>query len=374
MAVLFATIVTILYNLGLGRHVPDMQIFGSPKFAEYFYFGHVLGFIAPLFGRISFCLYMLRVLGVVSVSRRVTIWTVIALQVVINVTIAILVFTQCGSFYALWKHGFESDTSTCIRHDTARALALGSSTFNAFTDLYLTVLPAVVVWKIRVMDSRTKFGIAATLGLSIFASAASIAKIYFINVLYSPMPTSKTFGQLYITMSVEINIVIIVASLPILAPLVLNRGGRSSTSQAPVLATYESSVEATSNTSKMLSTWNTSDISNASKNSVSRLLDSTRRGSFLTNPFYVRKDSFPRNILPQSQTKEACVMSDPFHVTKTVDIAVNVAERGEDTLEDSIVPQPLHDDCSKVERSEYDPADDPVTPWEELPTLPFLGC
>ncbi|KAI4839176.1 hypothetical protein E4T45_09652 [Aureobasidium sp. EXF-8846] len=241
LAVVYGASTTLLYTVDLTQH----SAFRAPKFAEYLYISHAIGFMAPLFGRISFCLYMLRVFSTTSAARKRCIIAFIATQALVNVPISIFVFTQCGHFHTLWAHGLSAPAASCVSHDVVKTLALVAVVFNALTDVFLTILPAVVVWSIKVMTSRARLGLGATLGLSFFASVASAIKIYYVYALYTFSPSVQTVGRLIIVMGVEINVVIISASIPVLAPLFLQKSGKSRKNmyKEPELATYDISRE-----------------------------------------------------------------------------------------------------------------------------------
>ncbi|KEQ68695.1 hypothetical protein M436DRAFT_10853, partial [Aureobasidium namibiae CBS 147.97] len=215
LAIVYQVSSTLLY----GTNLTEQTAFHSPKFAEYIYICHAVGFMAPLFSRISFCLYMLRVLSTTLATRKRCIYAFIALQLLINVPMSILVFTQCGSFHNLWAHGMAESAPSCVHHIIIKSAALTTSVFNAVTDLFLTILPAMVVWSIKVMTPRARLGLVATLGLSFFATIASAIKVYYVYALYTFAPSMQEVGHLILVMCVEINVVIIAASIPVLAPL-----------------------------------------------------------------------------------------------------------------------------------------------------------
>ncbi|THX03348.1 hypothetical protein D6D13_07721 [Aureobasidium pullulans] len=242
LAVVYGISSTLMYTIDFGKHAQHLAPFHSPKFAEYLYLCHAVGFMAPLFSRISFCLYMLRVLSTTSAFRKRSIHAFIALQLIVNVPITIFVFTQCGSFQNLWRHGLLTSSTSCVRHDIIKILALIAVVFNAITDVYLTLLPAIVVWSIKVMTAKARLGLAATLGLSFFAAIASVIKIYYVYALYTYSPNPLTIERLILVMGVEINIVVIAASIPVLAPLFLQKSGqrgRKGIYKDPVLPTYD---------------------------------------------------------------------------------------------------------------------------------------
>jgi len=241
LAIVYGSSTTVMYRDNLSQHAT----FHSPDFAKYLYTCHAIGFMAPLFSRISFCLYMLRVLSTTSAFRKRCIHAFIALQVLVNVPVSIFVFTQCGSFQSLWGHGLAEHAASCVDHDIVKILALIAVVFNALTDVFLTILPAVVVWSIKVMTASARLGLVATLGLSFFATIASVIKIYYVYALYTFTPTMQMFRHLIIVMGVEINVVIIAASIPVLAPLFLQKSGQSRKRmyKEPELPTYNISAE-----------------------------------------------------------------------------------------------------------------------------------
>ncbi|THW75039.1 hypothetical protein D6D18_10026 [Aureobasidium pullulans] len=91
------------------------------------------------------------------------------------------------------------------------------------------------------MTAKARLGLAATLGLSFFAAIASVIKIYYVYALYTYSPNPLTIQRLILVMGVEINIVVIAASIPVLAPLFLQKSGRSRKGiyKDPVLPTYD---------------------------------------------------------------------------------------------------------------------------------------
>ncbi|THX74060.1 hypothetical protein D6D05_07132 [Aureobasidium pullulans] len=343
------------YTVSMYRSdISELAALDRPEFARDVYIGHALGFLAPLFGRISFCVYMLGIVGPVFVSRKRTIQLFVALQVAVNVPITILVFTQCGSFPALWKHGLQRDAASCIPIDTIKVLALITVTFNAITDLYLTILPAVVVWNIKAMTTRARLGLFAVLGFSFFATIASTIKIYCVYALYAYTTTIHVIARLIVVMAVEMNVVIIAASIPILAPIFLGNLKRKSMLNDPVLPTYEARVEGTP------------------KSGLLRLTNLSRRLP-TEYPSIIRYDSGSEmrswtTDVDEDPTKRARTQS--LEILKTVLVAINMSEQKQVSMrEHEIVPESLR---RSVSRDNSNIASSLET-WEELPTPLFLS-
>lgn len=294
---------------------------------------------------------MKRVISSGSATMRCILWVVIAIQWMVNITMVILVLSQCGTFHALWKGGLgETRPASCVSHVVIGDMATWTTSFNAFTDVFLTILPAIVVWNIKAINNRTKAGIIATLGLSLFASAASVCKAYYTYVLYSPKATPEVLGQVYIVMGVEVTIVVIVASIPVLAPLVLRRSGRGSSYQTPVLAEYDISVE------------------DKSRN-VSITVTSGKPGLELGKPSSsARHDS--NSTSWSTKTKTAQDENDHMK-KKQSNLVVTTTEIGV-TPPERVV---LHNDRSEPRRaghlSTYQDTE-LEQGWEDMPALPFL--
>ncbi|KAG9661990.1 hypothetical protein KCU61_g7814, partial [Aureobasidium melanogenum] len=349
LAIVFGVFTSLLCNLNLGQLWPGSEAYPAPLFARDLYVCHALGFMAPLFGRISFCLYMLRILHVTSLSTKFTMRALIILQLLVNLVMTVLVFTQCGSFRPLWENGLQPEASSCICHDVLKVIALSAVTFNALTDLYLTILPSVIVSNIQAMTARRRFGIAVVLGLSFFATIASICKIYYINVLYTTQNVLPVAERLIIVMSVEINIVIIAASLPILGPLFLHRFSRDPVKRIQTSPIYEVHVG----------------------KGPKRALINDRilplPGSLSTRGSILNSDPVFSNTLPGIRIDSCHGQS--LKVIKTVNVTLAPTEMTEDTILDGeIVPEDLQEHNSAEENIQTLPSES----WDDIPTPPFL--
>lgn len=354
---MYGVVTTMLCRLGLGLPFDKLNPNDMPELAEYIYIGHGIGFAAPAFGRVSFCLYMMRVLGSASHGRRITLRVFIGLQIVVNLAMTILVFTQCGSFDNLWKNGF-APTSKCVRGPVVEGVALAVVTFNSITDLYLTILPAQVMWTIRAMTARTKMGISITLCVSIFASIASICKIYYTFVLYSRQSDIfLVIARLYIVMAVEINVVIMVASLPILAPLLSKRSNHGSSAQVAILPCFEAHVEA------------------RSTRGMTSLSSVTRPSLSLKKAFFIKHDSILASQCSSfggSDESGVPGMDHGFHVLRVKEVRIETTQMKHGTVMDrGSVPQSLEDSYRRSMGSAKDELLN--TSWVDAPSLKFLS-
>lgn len=183
----------------------------------------VLGYLAPLFGRVSFSVYMLATLTPNAGCKRLVLIVFIVSQLVINTTTVTLISIRCGTdFPAIVEYYFLGEQRSCLASPIHNDVALFTGSFNTFTDAYLTILPSLVIWNLKKMRRSTKLGIALMFGLSILACAASAGKTSMIKALSShsdQIQRATHFAHFFWVSTTEMNTVIIAASIPCLAPL-----------------------------------------------------------------------------------------------------------------------------------------------------------
>ncbi|KAF1355296.1 hypothetical protein BDV97DRAFT_395665 [Delphinella strobiligena] len=190
----------------------------------------ILGYLAPLFGRVSFCVYMLSTLTPNASYKRLVLIVFIVLQLVINISTVILICVRCGGdFPAIVEYYFLGEHRSCLASPIHNYVAVFAGSFNTLTDVYLTILPSLVLWNLKKMRRNTKIGIALMFGLSILACAASAGKTTMIKALGShsdQIQRATHFVHFFWVSTTEMNTVTISASIPCLAPLFM--GARSS--------------------------------------------------------------------------------------------------------------------------------------------------
>lgn len=147
-------------------------------------------------GRIAFCVTMLYISGT---DRRVNKWAknttfaFIALQIIINMLAFIMFYVQCGThldvFWDLSKMKMQPEV--CLEARIQTDLGYFQGAFNCLTDLYLTVLPGILIEHTK-LSIKKKIGLALLLCLSILALAASIVKTYEARALSNVLDYSCT--------------------------------------------------------------------------------------------------------------------------------------------------------------------------------------
>ena len=166
------------------------------------------------------------------------IFVAIGLQVSVNVVGVVVFYCQCGRdldvFWTFEKQLRFDEYCWTPQIQTDYGYFMG--TLNTLTDIWLAVLPAVLVHRTK-MRLRRKIGVAVLLCLSLLASFSSAVKTVEVSVVSSlrrgdansclcqasnlSKVTDYTFtlSTYVVAMAVELNIVIISASIPFLRPL-----------------------------------------------------------------------------------------------------------------------------------------------------------
>lgn len=147
--------------------------------------------------------------------RRSALWTLFAAQFIINSAALICLYVQCSNVAMLWDKSIPN--RKCWDPSVRTNIGYSHSSFNAATDLFLTCLPATMLWNLQ-MKPHLKAGLAVLLGLSLFAFIACIVKIVY---LAAPATQDSTYttAQLSVWITLEATFVMIAASVPLVRPL-----------------------------------------------------------------------------------------------------------------------------------------------------------
>ncbi|KAJ5393247.1 uncharacterized protein N7487_010888 [Penicillium crustosum] len=233
LTIVGSALITVGVKYGFGRHVWDLDTDTVvPKVIMFDYLTQTFGIAGGTFGRISFIVFVIELLGTRR-SHRVILWIILVLQILTNVLLIIILFVQCpGHGSAIWT----KDGGKCWDVRVQAYYGYYQGAFNSATDLYLAVFSTYIFWNLN-LKLRVKLGLVTLLGLGIFAMAASVIKAVQTRVLAHAHndPTVATVNYdrwIYI----EAYVVIITASIPCIRSLIRTvRGGTTGTGRS----TYE---------------------------------------------------------------------------------------------------------------------------------------
>lgn len=87
----------------MGDHIWNLSPAGQVQAMKYITIQEGLSVGTPMFGRISFAVFLLMLLGPTAWIKRCILWSIVGVQVVINVVTIVQIYAQCGSHpSALW--------------------------------------------------------------------------------------------------------------------------------------------------------------------------------------------------------------------------------------------------------------------------------
>ncbi|KAM0226482.1 hypothetical protein ACHAQD_000404 [Fusarium lateritium] len=185
----------------MAAYVPGIETLGFPKLA-------VIALLARLLMPNRIHLWILWSMGVIC-----------CLSLTAMVTALLL---QCSPPRALWTLTMPRD---CLDPSKLERLAFWASSVSAFLDFYLAVYPAIALWKL-LMPFRKKLILSLALGMGIICGAIGIVKATGVPTLASQDVSYDLCDPLYWT-SVEGNLIIIAACIPVLQPILEMLKGQS---------------------------------------------------------------------------------------------------------------------------------------------------
>jgi len=238
------------------------------------------GVMGSTWGRLSFILLMLQLFGT-NKPGRYALWILFAIQIIFNGIVVVCLYAQCTDIRSLWDFSFPS---TCWNADVQTRLGYAHTGFNGATDLFLTCLPATMLWSLHI-NRNLKLGLCALLGLSLFAFVAVIMKIVKLQALSERGDYTYNTVELFVWVITEGSLVDIAASAPLIRPL-FRRANIKSTK-----ITYEME-----DFNELRGSSSTKAFRNNSGNGVGKLSDRTSEESILplqgTDGGIVKQSSF----------------------------------------------------------------------------------
>lgn len=96
-------LLTYAVQRGLGKHTFYLSLEDASHAVKFEYIAGAWGIISPTFGRISYALFLLSVIHLLTTVRRVFLWVLIVLQVALNLLALIIEFVQCSPTSKVWN-------------------------------------------------------------------------------------------------------------------------------------------------------------------------------------------------------------------------------------------------------------------------------
>ncbi|CAI6332704.1 unnamed protein product [Periconia digitata] len=174
-------------------------------------------------GKISIALLIVRLLGRTSRWRKWLLYFVSGLSVVNGIGAILINFLQCKDVNAIWDPRLKPFTE-CWDYEVQAGFGLYSACINTSLDFLLALLPVPMVINLN-MSLATKIGLLVVLSCGIVTGVISALKTSTLHSLNAGSDITWDTYMLYIWVSVEITLVIVLGSLPPLRTLFRKAGG-----------------------------------------------------------------------------------------------------------------------------------------------------
>jgi hypothetical protein len=181
----------------------------------------ILNVSGALLTKISIGLFLLRL----KKTRKFTIavWGVLTPLFITTLILCFVVGLQCIPLRALWTPTIKGH---CISNETPLNVSYVQSAFAILADLFLTVSPIVILWKVQI-SLKKKLGICALMSLGLMATIANALRNAFIPSLTASDET-YTIVPIVLVADLEFSLGTIAACMPTLMPLFKGNGDNSS--------------------------------------------------------------------------------------------------------------------------------------------------
>ncbi|OKL63058.1 hypothetical protein UA08_01911 [Talaromyces atroroseus] len=218
LAISSTSFLTISVHNGFGKNLSTLQSEPLKNVLRCIAIQVPLLTISTAIARLSFSLYLLRILSINTVYR-IALWTSMLLQLSSNIVSAVLPLSICRNVRILWD---PSVHTTCGNVSDVVKFSYFSSSLNTATDFFLVVFPATVFWNLN-LKLKVKISLIFLLSLGLLAMVASIIKTTALEDVPSVTNVGATGGILLIRWAYAENaIIIITSSVPAIWPLVMS--------------------------------------------------------------------------------------------------------------------------------------------------------
>ncbi|MCJ1395568.1 hypothetical protein MMC18_008454 [Xylographa bjoerkii] len=178
--------------------------------------------MSACFGKIFIALQLLRIINKQNKLQAYILWFMTTSLFLVNVVCLIITFAQCTPVYALWDRTVGTCWSPFIQLDSGYV----QGAYSAFTDLFLTLFPIVIIWNLQI-KLNVKVALAAA------PVAAATIKTAHLGELSNPDFTWVTVDLIIWYTTENYIIIIISACLPTLRPLFNLSLGSAAASKEP---------------------------------------------------------------------------------------------------------------------------------------------
>ncbi|KAF7542593.1 hypothetical protein G7Z17_g11440 [Cylindrodendrum hubeiense] len=200
---------------GNGRHFDTLELEEKQNAIFYTILGFPFGIFAFGLPKLAVAALLIRIMNPKKI-HRIILWTLPSLCMGGLLGCVVILFGQCRPVQSQWT--FSITDKTCWSPYVLVDFAIFAGSLSAFTDLYLAVYPAVVLWSLQ-LNLRKKVALSVALGVGSISTVVAIYKCTRLPALASDDFSYDT-SDLVIWTVLEASTIIIACCIPVLQPLV----------------------------------------------------------------------------------------------------------------------------------------------------------
>uniref|UniRef100_A0A8H7TTI2 Fe2OG dioxygenase domain-containing protein n=1 Tax=Bionectria ochroleuca TaxID=29856 RepID=A0A8H7TTI2_BIOOC len=207
--------VILAIKAGNGRHFDTLSIDEREGTIFWTVLALPMGMLAFSIPKLGVAALLTRIMNPTK-QHKLAVWGLTSFCASTVVASIILVFAQCTPMRALWDLSVVD--KKCIPGSVVVDFLIFSGSVSAFTDLYLALYPATVLFKLQ-MNIRKKIALSVALGIGSVATVIAIKKCTRLPALAEKDFTYKT-SDLVLWVVGEGTTIIVASCIPLLQPLV----------------------------------------------------------------------------------------------------------------------------------------------------------
>lgn len=177
-----------MVSAGMGRHLEYLPnpTYSALQIAKWNAIYQILNVSGALLTKISIGLFLLRLKQ--TTKFKIAVWGVLAPLCITTLILCFVVGLQCIPLRALWTPTIKGH---CISSETPLKVSYVQSGFAILADLFLTVSPIVILWKVQI-SLKKKVGICGLMSLGLMATIANALRNGYIPNLTASDETCET--------------------------------------------------------------------------------------------------------------------------------------------------------------------------------------
>ncbi|KAK9776514.1 hypothetical protein SCAR479_06837 [Seiridium cardinale] len=185
-------------HYGTGRHFADLDENGAMTAMECWFFCYLSYAACMIASKMSIGFFLLRI--TVKKVHTWTVYTAMFFSVMAGIAFFLVTLLQCTPVSYFWErvgaiYG-NPNVGSCVSAEVIIGLAALYSSFSVISDFTFAILPAFLLWDLKI-DRRTKFTIIPILAMGCIASSAVVARFPY-------LPRFRQLDFLYATVDIAI--------------------------------------------------------------------------------------------------------------------------------------------------------------------------